>query len=105
MRKSPSGRPRTRKFDKEPSATRCRRANAACHAARHPYWPAQEITRITALFKLVELWVDGPVKELIAYIAPNNIHWHVYSCFTLGRDVGKEAVRIITETRNMMKAS
>ena len=52
---------------------------------------------------MVELWVDGPVKELIAYIAPNNIH--VYSCFTLGRDVGKEAVRIITETRNMMKDS
>ena len=70
-----------------------RRANAACHAARHPYWPAQEITRITALFKVVELWVDGPVKELIAYIAPNNIH--VYSCFTLGRDVGKEAVRVL----------
>ena len=92
---------KARKFDKEPAGD----ADEPTEPVTRRVTEAglrQEITRITALFKLAELWVDGPVKELMTYIAPNI---HVYSRFTLGRDVLKEAARIITETRDMMKDS
>ena len=90
---------KARKFDKEPSGD----ADEAIEPVTRRVTEAglrQEITRITALFKLAELWVDGPVKELITYIAPNI---HVFSRSVLGRYryVLKEAARIMTETRSI----